>query len=93
MSVVFHELKVSAVTRETSECNSFELLVPAELEDAYRWLPGQHITIEIPWADFQVNRCYSIASCPELGEPPEICSKTRRTRASLQLAQRQFESR
>jgi 3-ketosteroid 9alpha-monooxygenase subunit B len=75
VSVVFHELKVSAVTRETSECNSFELSVPAELEDAYRWLPGQHITIEIPWADFVVTRCYSISSSPELGETLKFAVK------------------
>lgn len=75
MSVAFHELKVSAVIRETSECSSFELLVPAELEDAYRWKPGQHITIEIPWADFEVARCYSISSCPELGETLKFAVK------------------
>jgi len=75
VSVVFHELKVSSVIRETSDCNSFELLVPAELEDAYRWLPGQHITIEIPWADFVVTRCYSISSSPELGEPLKFAVK------------------
>ena len=47
MSVVFHELKVSAVTRETSECNSFELSVPAELEDAYLGLGIFHYYADV----------------------------------------------
>lgn len=75
MSVAFHELTVSAVIRETSECSSFELLVPTELEDAFRWKSGQHITIEVPWDDFTITRCYSISSCAELGETLKIAAK------------------
>lgn len=72
MSVSFHRLEVSAVIRETPECNSFELSIPAHLEEAYRYQAGQHLTFEIPWEHFQVTRCYSLASCPELGEPMKI---------------------
>jgi 3-ketosteroid 9alpha-monooxygenase subunit B len=72
MSVHFHPLRVSAVIRETRECTSFELSVPAELEEAYRYKAGQHLTFELPWEDFQVTRCYSLSSCPDLGEPLKI---------------------
>jgi len=72
MSVPFHELKVSAVIRETPECSSFELSVPTELQEAYRYKAGQHLTFELPWDDFKVTRCYSLASCPDLGETLKI---------------------
>jgi 3-ketosteroid 9alpha-monooxygenase subunit B len=72
MSVPFHELEVSAVTRETPECSSFELSVPTDLREAYRYRAGQHLTVQIPWEDFKVTRCYSLSSCPDLGESLRI---------------------
>jgi 3-ketosteroid 9alpha-monooxygenase subunit B len=72
MSVAFHELRVSAVIRETSECTSFELAVPAGLEERYRHRAGQHLTFELPWEDLTVTRCYSLSSCPDLGETLKI---------------------
>jgi 3-ketosteroid 9alpha-monooxygenase subunit B len=72
MSVAFHELEITAVVRETSECSSFELAVPAGLEEAYRYRAGQHLTFELPWEDFKVTRCYSLSSCPDLGETLRI---------------------
>jgi 3-ketosteroid 9alpha-monooxygenase subunit B len=72
MSVPFHELRVSAVIRETPECSSFELAVPEELEEAYRYKAGQHLTFKLPWDDFAVTRCYSLSSCPDLREPMKI---------------------
>ena len=72
MSVPFHELTVSAVIRETPDCSSFELTVPLELQEAYRYKAGQHLTFELPWNDFKVTRCYSLSSCPDLGETLKI---------------------
>jgi 3-ketosteroid 9alpha-monooxygenase subunit B len=72
MSVPFHELRVSAVIGETPECSSFELSIPAELQEAYRYKAGQHLTFEVPWHDIKVTRCYSLSSCPDLGEPLKI---------------------
>jgi 3-ketosteroid 9alpha-monooxygenase subunit B len=72
MSVAFHKLEVSAVIRETAECSSFELSVPAGLEETYRYRAGQHLTFELPWDDFKVTRCYSLSSCPDIGETLKI---------------------
>jgi 3-ketosteroid 9alpha-monooxygenase subunit B len=63
---------VSAVVSETADCSSFELAVPPELRDAYRYKAGQHLTFELPWDDFKVTRCYSLSSCPDLREPLKI---------------------
>ena len=75
MSVEFHRLEVSAVIRETAECSSFELGVPPQLVEAYRYRAGQHLTFKLPWDGFEVTRCYSLSSCPELGEPMKIAVK------------------
>ena len=75
MSVEFHRLEVSAVIRETAECSSFELSVPPQLVEAYRYRAGQHLTFKLPWDGFEVTRCYSLSSCPELGEPMKIAVK------------------
>ena len=66
MSVPFHELRVSAIVRETPECSSFELSVPATLKEAYSYKAGQHLTFVFPWQGFEISRCYSLSSAPEL---------------------------
>jgi ring-1,2-phenylacetyl-CoA epoxidase subunit PaaE len=58
----FHPLRVSDVTAltEDSVCISFE--VPAELEDDYDFVHGQHVTIRTALAGDDVRRSYSICS-------------------------------
>ena len=75
MSVAFHELEVTRVIRETDDCSSFELSVPPSLRDCFRYQAGQHLTFRIPWEGFDVTRCYSLSSCPELDEPLRIAVK------------------
>ena len=72
MTVEYHELKVKAVIPETPDCTSFELEVPKGLREAYRYRAGQHLTFRFPWDGFEVTRCYSLSSCPDLGEPMKI---------------------
>jgi len=72
MSVEFHELEIMNIIRETDDCRSFELRVPGDLTAAYRYKAGQHLTFKFSWDDFEVTRCYSLASCPELGETMKI---------------------
>jgi 3-ketosteroid 9alpha-monooxygenase subunit B len=72
VSVEFHTLEISDVIRETADCTSFELTVPVELRELYRYKAGQHLTFELPWEGSKVTRCYSLSSCPDLGEPLKI---------------------
>lgn len=75
MTTELHTLTVSEVTRETADCSSFRLSVPSGLRDAFSYRPGQHLTVELPSAGGPIRRCYSLSSCPELGEPLEIAVK------------------
>ena len=60
---VFHPLRVCDVRRETDDTVSVAFEVPADLAEAYRFEPGQHLTFRIPGPDSdEVRRSYSISS-------------------------------
>ena len=61
---VFHSLTVQEVRADTDDALVVTFAVPAELEDAYRWLPGQHVTLRMPGSATDVRRSYSICSMP-----------------------------
>src|SRR3954451_9481302 len=61
---VFHPLRVCDVRRETADTVSIAFEVPLDLADAYRFEPGQHLSVRMPNADGreEVRRSYSISS-------------------------------
>ncbi len=64
----FHSLRVADVRRETAECVSVAFVVPRPLEAAYRFTPGQYVTLRA-WIDgVEVRRAYSLCVAPEEGE-------------------------
>lgn len=71
----FYELTVFDVIRETPDASSFIFEIPSELEDLFAYRSGQFFTFEIPWDDFHVRRCYSLASAPAWGERPKVTVK------------------
>jgi 3-ketosteroid 9alpha-monooxygenase subunit B len=71
----FHELRVSRVVEETHDTRSFELAIPAELAERFRYRAGQYLTFEVPLGAERIVRCYSLASAPELGEGHKVTVK------------------
>ena len=71
----FFELRVARVVEETPDARSFELAVPAELGERFRYRAGQYLTFELPLGAERMLRCYSLASCPERGEPHKVAVK------------------
>jgi ring-1,2-phenylacetyl-CoA epoxidase subunit PaaE len=65
MAVEFHRLTVSDVRRETPEAVSIAFAVPPDLAGAYRFNPGQHITLRTQVDGNEVRRSYSICTMPE----------------------------
>lgn len=63
-----HELKVSDITRETDDAVSVAFAVPEELMEAYRFVPGQYLTLETEIDGEKVRRSYSLCSSPLDGE-------------------------
>jgi ring-1,2-phenylacetyl-CoA epoxidase subunit PaaE len=62
MAVAFHTLKVADVRRETPDAVSIAFAVPPELEDEYRFHPGQHLTLRRDCDGQDIRRSYSICT-------------------------------
>lgn len=60
----FHTLTVNDVQRETDDCVSIAFEVPKDLKDAYRFYPGQYLTLRTIINGEDVRRSYSICSSP-----------------------------
>ncbi|MGW7362652.1 2Fe-2S iron-sulfur cluster-binding protein [Streptomyces sp. NPDC054841] len=71
---MFHPLRVSEVERLTDDSVAVTLAVPAELRDAFRHTPGQHIAIRRTGANGEeIRRTYSIcAPAAPAGEDPVL---------------------
>ncbi len=68
MSSGFHALKIAEVRREIDDAVSLRFTVPDELRDAFRFTPGQHLTLRTEIEGEDVRRNYSICAAPHEGE-------------------------
>jgi ring-1,2-phenylacetyl-CoA epoxidase subunit PaaE len=68
MSAHFHTLKVAAVIPETAEANSIRFEVPAELQSAFAFKAGQHLTLRATIGGEEVRRNYSLCTRPADGD-------------------------
>lgn len=64
----FHKVKVKSIVRETPDCVSVALDVPAELREAFRFRQGQYLTFRRELDGEELRRSYSICSSPLDGE-------------------------
>ncbi|QIB66782.1 phenylacetate-CoA oxygenase/reductase subunit PaaK [Kineobactrum salinum] len=70
----FYPLTVAAVEPETDKAIKVSLAVPAELRDAFRYQPGQYLTLQAMVDGEPVRRSYSI--CSGINDPqPQIAIK------------------
>jgi 3-ketosteroid 9alpha-monooxygenase subunit B len=71
----YHALRVSRVVDETADTKSLVFDVPAELVQAFRYRPGQFLTLRLPVGERHVPRCYSMSSAPALDSAPRVTIK------------------
>src|SRR5436305_555681 len=64
----FHRLAISELRRETADAVSLTFAIPRELQDEYRFAPGQYLTLRANMDGEEVRRSYSICSGPDDGE-------------------------
>src|SRR5580704_14965229 len=64
----FHRLTISDVRRETPDAVSLAFAVPERLARAYRFLPGQYLTLRAAIGGAEIRRSYSICSGLDDGE-------------------------
>ena len=65
MSVHFHALKIAEVVPETADAVSLRFEIPAELQDAFAFKPGQHLTLRATIDGEEVRRNYSLCTAPD----------------------------
>jgi len=68
MTPHFHRLVIADVRRETAESVSIAFAIPEALSEAYRFRPGQNLTLKTVLAGDEIRRCYSICSGLDDGE-------------------------
>lgn len=68
MSTGFHSLQIAEVRREIADAVSLRFAVPDALAEAYRFAPGQHLTLRAEIGGEEVRRNYSICAAPHEGE-------------------------
>jgi ring-1,2-phenylacetyl-CoA epoxidase subunit PaaE len=69
----FHPLTIRRVTPEAAGAVAVSFAIPAELQDVYRFTPGQFLTLKAQIRGEQVRRSYSICSSTQhLGAAHEI---------------------
>src|SRR6266498_2168032 len=63
----FHRLPIARIERETRDAVAITFDVPAELAEAFRFQPGQHLTLRTTINGDDVRRSYSICSAAHEG--------------------------
>jgi ring-1,2-phenylacetyl-CoA epoxidase subunit PaaE len=63
----FHALQVKKIKQETEDCVSIVFAVPETLEETFRFLPGQSLTLRAVLNGTEQRRNYSICSAPADG--------------------------
>jgi ring-1,2-phenylacetyl-CoA epoxidase subunit PaaE len=68
MSAAFHRLTIREVRREIDDAVSLQFDLPEELREAFRFSPGQHLTLRTEIDGEDVRRNYSICVAPHENE-------------------------
>ncbi len=68
MAAHFHKLTVKDIRKETADCISIAFHIPEELEQDFRFVHGQNITVKVIINNKEIRRSYSISSSPSENE-------------------------
>jgi ring-1,2-phenylacetyl-CoA epoxidase subunit PaaE len=68
VSVNFHSLEIAELVAETADARSIRFRLPEELRAAFRFRPGQHLTLRAEIGGEEVRRNYSLCVAPEEGQ-------------------------
>jgi 3-ketosteroid 9alpha-monooxygenase subunit B len=74
-SHAFFTVPVSDVVAETRDAVSLVLDVPEDLQETFRYAPGQFLTVRLAIGGKFRHRCYSLSSAPGRGEKHKITIK------------------
>ena len=58
----FHSLKIHKIHQETPDTKVIYFDIPQNLKEAYRYVPGQYLTIRLKRGDKEIRRSYSLST-------------------------------
>ena len=64
MAVHFHQLTIKQLNKETPDSVVITLEIPEPLREAFRFIPGQNLTVKTNLNGEEIRRSYSICSAP-----------------------------
>ncbi|MRI34025.1 3-ketosteroid-9-alpha-hydroxylase [Endozoicomonas sp. OPT23] len=71
----YHNLEVADVITETHDSKSVVFSVPGDYQDDFDYLPGQFLTLKVPFDGQELIRCYSLASSPDVDDVHKVTIK------------------
>ena len=71
----FNSLFVKDITQETSDCISISFEIPKNLQDDYKYIHGQYLTIKHNIKGEEIRRSYSFCSSPSADKEIRIAIK------------------
>ncbi len=71
----YHTLEVAEVITETHDSKSVVFTVPGDCQEDFDYLPGQFLTLRVPFDGQELIRCYSLASSPDVDEVHKVTIK------------------
>ncbi len=75
MAIEFHALRVSAISRETTDAVAVAFDLPSNLRETFKYKPGQYLTLRLFIDGKDVRRSYSLCSAPTRDGDPTIAVK------------------
>jgi len=64
----FHSLNIKELKKETKDSVSITFDIPSDLQDEFKFIAGQYITLKTIINNEEVRRAYSICSSPKSNE-------------------------
>ncbi|TND07832.1 MAG: ring-1,2-phenylacetyl-CoA epoxidase subunit PaaE [Bacteroidetes bacterium] len=71
----FHPLKIAEITRETADCVSVVFDVPVALQNDYKYIQGQYLTLKLMIGGEEIRRSYSVCSSPTADKELRVAIK------------------
>jgi ring-1,2-phenylacetyl-CoA epoxidase subunit PaaE len=85
----FHSLKVADVHQETADTIVVSFVIPLDLQEEFRFIHGQYVTIKLHVNGEELRRSYSICSSPlDHGSLSIAVKKVNKGRASTELVEK-----
>ena len=72
MAPKLHDVKIASIQTLTQDAKTFAFDIPQHLQEEFKYIPGQYITVEIEIEGKHERRAYSLCSSPVTDDKPAV---------------------